>query len=128
MAKAINWPKEFLSEIMSEHSGIQRIALRLGSIYFDNGYYAPDEIIDIRVDHKIVKKGQIIGDMKLLKIKDISDDLLSLNKSGLKKKENTITFLSKNYEQQVDENTTVTVITYINIPSHLDDQVDDPHC
>jgi hypothetical protein len=70
MAKAINWPLEFHEEVLSEDSDHPKIALRIGDLYFNNGYFANNEVVDIRVNHKIVRKAVITDDLKLYKIKD----------------------------------------------------------
>jgi len=126
MSKAINWPKEFYDEVISESMNIPRIAIRLGSVYFDNGYYTPNEIIDIRVNHKIVRKGMILGDIKLMKIKDISDEDFTKYKKSMLNKIDLINFLSKNYNQQINEDSEVTLITYKNLEIEPSDD-DDPH-
>ncbi|MDD3013959.1 MAG: hypothetical protein PHC34_09685 [Candidatus Gastranaerophilales bacterium] len=127
MAKAINWPQEFYEEIINEDSDNLKIALRIGDLYFNNGYFVDGEIVDIRVDHKIIRKALIIDDLKLYKIKDLPDNIVSLNKDRLKSKSEIISFLTNNYNQPVDEETSVTVITYKNLPFEKRDIVDDPH-
>jgi len=128
MAKAINWPKEFYEEVMSEDTDSQKIAIRPGSIYYENGYYTDKEIIDVRVNHKIVRKGFIDGDMRLLKIKDISDEDLNKYKSALRDKTNLINFLSDNYKLELNEESEVTLISYKNLDIAIpDDDDDDPH-
>lgn len=126
MAKAINWPRELYDEIVLEDMTSPRIAVRIGSIYYDNKYYTDKEIVDIRVNHKIARKGVIFGEMKLSKIKDISDENLAKCKKSMRKKIDLIEFLSKNYNQQLNEESEVTLITYKNldIVPFLDD---DPH-
>ena len=126
MAKAINWPKEFYDEVMSEDMESVRIAIRPGSLYFDNSYYTPDEVVDIRVDHKIVRQGIIAGDLELVKIKDISDENLAKYKKSMSNKKNLIDFLSKNYNQQINDDDEVTLITYKNLEIAAPDD-DDPH-
>lgn len=126
MAKAINWSKEFYDEVMSEDMQAPRIAIRLGNIYYDNGYYTNNEIVDIRVDHKIVRQGVILGDLKLMKIKEISDEDLAKYKKGMANKKNLMNFLSKNYNQQINEDNEVTLITYKNLALTTFED-DDPH-
>lgn len=127
MAKAINWPKEFYNEIINEDSANPKIALRLDSLYYDTEYYTEGEIVDIRVDHKIVRKGQIIGQLKASKISELDQNILHMYKNSLKSKESIINFLSSNYNKPVNEETVVTVITYLNLPNIKDEIVDDPH-
>ncbi|MEI8389668.1 MAG: hypothetical protein WCG23_07250 [bacterium] len=126
MAKAINWPKEFYDEVISEDMESVRIAIRPGSLYFDNCYYTPDEVVDIRVDHKIVRQGIIVGDLELVKIKDISDENLAKYKKSMSNKKDLIDFLSKNYNQQINDDDEVTLITYKNLEIAAPDD-DDPH-
>ena len=126
MAKAINWPKEFYEEVISEDMESVRIAIRPGSLYFDNCYYTPDEVVDIRVDHKIVRQGIIVGDLELVKIKDISDENLAKYKKSMSNKKDLIDFLSKNYNQQINDDDEVTLITYKNLEIAAPDD-DDPH-
>jgi hypothetical protein len=126
MAKAINWSKEFYDEVISEDMDSPRIAVRLGSIYYDNGYYTDKEVVDIRVDHKVVRKGVIAGDVKLMKIKDLSDEDLVKYKKSMENKSNLINFLSKNYNQQVNEDSEITLITYKNLDI-VPSEDDDPH-
>ena len=126
MAKAINWPKEFYEEVISEDMESVRIAIRPGSLYFDNCYYTPDEVVDIRVDHKIVRQGIIVGDLELVKIKDISDENLAKYKKSMSNKKDLIDFLSKNYNQQINDDDEVTLITYKNLEIAAPDD-DDPN-
>jgi hypothetical protein len=126
MAKAINWPQEFYDEIMAEDMTSPRIALRIGSLYFDNFYYNPNEIVDIRVNHKVVRQAQILGEMKLLKIKDISDEDISRYKKSISTKSAVESFLSKNYNQDVNQETEVTLVTYKNLEITTPED-DDPH-
>lgn len=127
MPKAINWPLEFYNEIINEDIEKPRIALRIGSLYFDTGYYVNGEIVDLRVNHKIVRKAQIIDDLKLYTIDQIPVELILLNKNKLHDKGNIIKFLSENYNQTVDAETPVTVIKYRNLNIEDHDMVDDPH-
>ena len=126
MAKAINWSKEFYEEVVLEDMESPRIAIRPGSIYFDNGYYTDKEIVDIRVDHKVVRKGIILGELELKKIKDISNEDLAKYKKGMSNKKNLIDFLSKNYNQHINEENEVTIITYKNLEITPSED-DDPH-
>ena len=126
MSKAINWSKEFYDEVVSEDMESARIAIRPGNIYYENGYYTPNEIVDIRVDHKVVRKGIILGDLKLMKIKDISDESLAKYKKSMSNKQDLINFLSKNYNQQINEDNEVTLITYKNLEMEVS-EYDDPH-
>ena len=125
--KSINWPQEFFEEIVSEDSDQPKIAIRLGDLYFDNGYYVSGDVVDIRVDHKIARKGQIISEMRLIKIKDLSQDDFRQHKISLQNKLDLISHLTQRYSQAVDENTEITVITYKNLPVNKGELYDDPH-
>jgi hypothetical protein len=127
MSKAINWPKWLYDEIINEDSENIRTALRLGTIYFDNGYYVDGEIVDIRVDNKVVRKAVIVGNMHTSQIRDLSREVIGMYKDSLKLKSEIISFLSTNYNKPVDDQTLVTVITYRNLPVGTLDESDDPH-
>jgi len=127
MAKAINWPHEFFEEIINEDSENPRIALRIGDLYFNNGYFVNGEIVDIRVNHKVVRKAVIIEDLKLCKIKDLPENIVLMYKNRLRDKTEIVSYLAENYNQPVDEETSVTAIKYKNLPFEKSDTVDDPH-
>lgn len=127
MAKAINWPKEFYEEVINEDSLKAKIALRLGTMYYENSYYVKGEIVDIRVDHKITRKAEIVDEMRISKIKDLSEDVLGMYKNSMLQKSEVVNFLAGNYNQPVSEETDVTIITYRNIPWEECDEIDDPH-
>jgi len=127
MAKAINWPEEFYDEVMSEDSQTPKIALRIGSLYYDNGYFVPGEVVDIRVNHKAERRARIADEMFLSKIKDLREETLSMYKNRLKTAQSAAEFLKSNYMQDIDDESHVTVITYINLPFENEAGVDDPH-
>jgi len=127
MAKAINWPEEFYEEILSEDSNSLKLALRLGSLYFDNAYYADGDVVDVRVNHKIVRKARIVGDSRLSKIKDLTAENLSMCKNLLRNHADIANFLANNYNQVVDQDALVTVITYKNLNKEEAEIIDDPH-
>lgn len=127
MSKAINWSQEFHEEILSEDSSSLKLALRLGSLYFDNAYYADGDIIDVRVDHKIVRKARIVGDSRLSKIKDLTAKDLSMCKKLLRNHASVAHFLANNYNCVVGENDIITVIRYKNLNKEEAEIFDDPH-
>jgi len=127
MAKAINWSQEFYEEIINEDSDSLKLALRLGSLYFDNAYYADGDVVDVRVNHKIVRKARIMGDIRLSKIKDLTTENLSMCKNLLRKHADIINFLATNYNQVVGEDAVVTVIAYKNLAKEEAEVFDDPH-
>jgi hypothetical protein len=129
MAKAINWPLQFREEVIAEGTESEYIALRLGQLYYENRYWVPDEVVDIRVNHKKIRKGIVIGDLRQCAIQDLTDEDLRRQKRSLQDREAIIQFLSTNYDQPVDQNTLVTIITYKNyliVPEEMEIQ-DDPH-
>lgn len=129
MAKAINWPLQFREEVIAEDCEAERCALRLGSLYYENRYWTPDEMVDIRVNHKKIRKGQVVGDLKQCAIQELSKTEFERLKRSLQTHEAIIQYLSDTYGQPVDGQTRVTVVTYKNqpvIPEELEAQ-DDPH-
>ncbi len=127
MAKAINWPEEFLEEVQLENKEELKIALRLGCVYHEQNYYHVDDIVDIRVGGKIVRKAMIPCQTKTMRIKDITTSDIYRLKEDLQNKESIVKFLSKTYNKEINEETVVTVITYKNL-GLLDLGQDDPHC
>jgi hypothetical protein len=129
MAKAINWPLAFREEVLTEDTSTLRCALRLGTLYFDNRYWVPDEVVDIRVNHLKIRPASVVGDLKSCAIKDLTADDRAALKRDLSSTEAVIDFLKNTYQQSVDENTVVTVVYYKNheIDPETLEQVDDPH-
>lgn len=128
MTKAINWPASFLNDVINENTVDTKIALRLGSIYYDHCYYVPDEIVDIRVDHKIIRPGVIVGEMKLCKINELLQEDLIKQKPSLQTIDNIVKYLSQTYNQEVTPDTQVTIVYYHNLNTDQSlNKVDDPH-
>jgi hypothetical protein len=129
MAKAINWPLQFRDEVIAEDTQREYCALRLGNLYYENRYWVPDEVVDIRVNHKKIRKATIVGDLRQCSISQLGADDLQRLKRDLQKHDAIIRFLSETYNQPVDENTLVTIVTYRNqpiVPEDMEAQ-DDPH-
>ncbi len=127
MAKSINWSKEFLEEISTEDSQNERIALRIGNLYYDNNYFLKNDIVYIRVDQKIVRKAVITKPMQLCSISEIPDETLNKLKTKLRDKKIITEFLSENYNQEVTLNTPVTIVFYQNLKLEKTPLSDDPH-
>lgn len=129
MAKAINWPLAFREEVIAEDCGALRVACRLGSLYYDNRYWVPDEIVDIRVNHKKIRKAKVVGDLRQYALKDLPPEDFQRLKSTLKTPEALRQFLSQTYNQPVEADTLITLVTYQNlpvVPEEVEVQ-DDPH-
>ncbi len=129
MAKAINWPLAFRDEVLAEDTEQTYCAFRLGRLYYDNSYWVPGEIVDIRVNHLKVRKAEVIGSLLCAPLRDLPPDVWARQKSSLQTLSAMMAFLSATYRQPVDEQTEVTVVTYRNhpvIPEELETQ-DDPH-
>lgn len=129
MAKAINWPLAFRDEIIAEDCDALHIAFRLGRLYYDNRYWVPEEVVDIRVNHKKIRKATVVGDLRQCAIRDLSAEDLACQKTSLRSHEAIIEFLSTTYQQPVDDSTLVTIVTYRNqpiIPEEME-EADDPH-
>ncbi len=127
MSKAINWPAQFYDEVTKEDLNVEKIALRLGSLYFDNEYYKEGEIVNIRVDSKIVRDAVISTKMRLMRIKDLTEELVFKYKKDIQSKDKIIDFLAKNYNESVDDDTVVTVVFYKNLSNLNVEEADDPH-
>ncbi len=129
MAKAINWPLQFRDEVIAEDTQSEHIALRLGQLYYENRYWVPDEVVDIRVNHKKIRKAMVVGDLRQCAIRDLSAEDLARLKKPLQNREAVLAFLAEAYNQAVDEDTLVTIVAYKNhpiVPEEMEQQ-DDPH-
>lgn len=116
MAKAINWPLPFRDEVLAEDCEQERIALRLGRLYYDNRYWVPDEIVDIRVSHKKVRLARVVGDLRQCAIRELSAEDFQRLKKPLQNQQAVVDFLAETYSQPVDAGTLVTIVTYQNQP------------
>lgn len=115
MSKAINWPEKYAEEILKENKNEIKIAIRLGTLYDENEYYKQDDIVDIRTGDKILRKAQIACPTKTTKIKNIATSDLYRLKGDLHSNDSIVKFLTDTYNKKVDEETTVTIITYKNL-------------
>jgi hypothetical protein len=129
MAKAINWPLQFRDEILAEDCITVFSAFRTGSLYYDNQYWVPDEIVDIRVNHKKVRQATVIGELLLLPVKALTPNHLSHYKKSLQTHALVVDFLAQQYNQPVTSETLITVVHYVNhaIDYNCLEQDDDPH-
>lgn len=132
MAKAINWAAQFRDEILQENCETEYCAFRVGTLYFENQFWVPEEVVDIRVDHLKVRKGIVTREVKACLIKDLSAEDLQAQKKSLQTLDDIVSFLSVNYNQQITKDTTVTVVYYKNLPLNEEemeakDNPNDPH-
>lgn len=104
-------------------------AFRLGRLYYDNHYWVSGDLVDVRVNHRIIRKAIVEGEMKCCPIKELDAGDYEAQKHSLKTMEAVIRFLSAQYNQAVDPDTEVSVVYYRNQP--LDPEIleveDDPH-
>jgi hypothetical protein len=127
MAKAINWPLSFREEVIQEDTDSVHLALRLGDLYYQNRYWVEDEVVDIRVNHKVIRKGVIVGDLRQMPLSQFTSEDFALLKSSLKDLSALQSFLSQTYQTEVTPETAVTLVTYRNLPVNPDEVEDDPH-
>lgn len=129
MAKAINWPPAFRDDLLAEDSESLRIALRLGELYYENRYWVPDEVVDIRCNHKKIRKATVVGDLRRCPLRELTEEDLGRLKPSLRTRPAVAAFLRETYGQPVDEDTPVTIVTYRNHPLVPDEveEADDPH-
>ncbi len=83
----------------------------------------------IRVNHKIIRKATIIGDLTCCQISQLTPDDYATLKRSLNTPEALMAFLSETYNQPVTPETEVTLVTYQNHPIDLElmEVEDDPH-
>ncbi len=121
MAKAINWPRVFREEVLAEDSERLFSAFRLGTLYYDGGYWMPGEEVDIRCEHLKIRRGLVQGDLKSCRIQELTTEDLSRQKSSLQNVPAVIHFLETHYNQPVTEETEITVVYYKNKPIVADE-------
>ncbi len=129
MAKAINWPLQFRDEVLAEDDTTLRCAVRLGELYYENRYWVPDEVVDVRVNHLKIRKGLVVGDLKKCRLAELEASDYHALKTALNTEPALMAYLSQTYNQPVDNNTIVTLVYYRNQPVVPDEveQADDPH-
>lgn len=132
MAKAINWPTQFRDEVINEDCDKEYCAFRIGTLYYDNQFWVPDEVVDIRVNHLKVRQATVTREVKACAIKDLSTEDLNAQKQSLQTPEKIVAFLSSNYDKPLTEDDTVTVVYYKNHPINPEemeasDNPNDPH-
>lgn len=117
MAKSINWPSQFLETVQAEPQQLPVIALRLGTLYYDNQYWVPDEVVDIRVDHQVIRKGQVVAPVRLTTVGALTPTEFEQLKHPLKTVTAVIDYLQQTYqpEEPVTEQTTITIVEYTNL-------------
>ncbi len=129
MAKAINWPLQFREEVLAEDETTLRCAVRLGELYYENRYWVPDEVVDIRVNHLKVRKGIVVGDLKKCVLSELEATDYECLKTSVNSETALVDYLSQTYNQPVDKDTVVTLVYYRNhvvVPDEVE-QADDPH-
>jgi hypothetical protein len=120
MAKAINWPAQYRDTVLNEPINTTFAALRLGRIYFDNQFWVPDEIVDVRVNSLVVRRGQVVGELWCGPLAQLPPDVYPQLKADLQTPEALLEFLKRTYQQTVTPDTEVTVVRYRNHPVDYD--------
>ncbi len=129
MVKAINWPACFKNEVIAESTEKLCAAFRIGRLYYDNHYWVDGDEVYVRVNHRVIRKAVIKGDMKCCPVKDLDFKDYDAQKSSLKTMDAVIKFLSETYSQEVNPQTEVSIVYYQNYPidPEILDIQDDPH-
>lgn len=123
MAKAINWPAPYRTEILEESTEQLCCALRLGNLYFEGRFWAPDEEVDIRCGHLRVRRGKVVGDMELKTLGQLEQRHFKALKTDLNSVEALIAFFKTHYDADVSNDDKVSVVFYKNLPinpEHMD--------
>lgn len=120
MPKAINWPAPYRDIILAEDTEQLLCAFRLGTLYFEGRYWAPDEPVDIRCNHLKVRPGIVRGDLVKTNIGALDTTILKHQKPDLQSIEAIKEFFATHYSQTVDNATEITVVYYQNLPLDAD--------
>ena len=121
MAKAIHWPASFdgvhyRDEVLAENQTTLHAAVRLGTLYFDPPFWTPGEEVDIRVNHKVLRRGIVEGNLWSGPIAELPEGTYPLLKSNINDSQTLCAFLHQAYQQPVNAETIVTVVYYRNLP------------
>lgn len=116
MAKAINWPAEFRDTVLNEPIQQRYAAVRLGRLYYDNQFWVPEEVVDIRVNSLVVRRGVVKGELWCGPVAELSPTMLARLKPGIQTLDSLVDYLKKTYNQAVGPTTEVTVVQYENLP------------
>ncbi len=127
MAKTIHWPQEFEQEILSELTGSTHLAVRPGKLYFDTQYFKKGDVIDIRIGNKVLRKGMVHDELRVAKIKNLTQADFNLLKTSINTTESLKDFLSKRYNICVDDNSEITLVAYNNMNLVYLKENEDPH-
>jgi hypothetical protein len=116
MAKTIHWPLPFEQEVLNEDCEAWYCAIRPGRLYFDNQYWAPQEVVDIRVNHQIVRKGMVTQPLELFTFGELPAVVYQRLKPTLASPDMLKSFLESTYNRTIEAQDYVTVVTYQNLP------------
>jgi hypothetical protein len=116
MAKAIHWPAAFKDEVLAEPTDRVFCAFRLGAQYYEHRFWVDQEEVDIRVDHKVVRRAVVQGDLEQIPFAALTASVLAYQKQALQTLEAVRTFLSDAYQQPINDDTPITVVYYQNLP------------
>jgi len=121
MAKAINWPETYRAYWLAAPADARvHLALRLGDLYFTNQYWVPDEIVDLRVGHKIVRSAVIAGELRQMPVEEFSGEELAALPPDLQTPDAVVAFLALTYSQPVTLQTPVTLVPFRLLAVDLD--------
>jgi hypothetical protein len=116
MAKAINWPAQYRDTVLNEPLNTTFAAVRLGRLYFDNQFWVPDEVVDVRVNSLVVRRGQVVGELWCGALANLPAEVYPQLKPDLQTPEALLEFLKRTYQQTITPTTEVTVVRYRNHP------------
>jgi len=129
MPKTIQWNIEFTAEVMSEKTGSIYYAVRPGRLYYDNEYFKKGDVVDIRIVNKVVRKAMIQDELRLAKIKDLTQMDYNLLKPQINTKEKLKDFLARRYNIDIGDSSEITIIPYNSMNLvYLKENVDPHFC
>lgn len=121
MAKAINWPAPYRTEILEENTEQLCCALRLGDLYYNGRFWAPDEEVDIRCGHLRVRRGSVIGDMELITLSQLEQRHFTALKNDLNTMDDVTSFFKTHYNEDLTPESQLTVVFYKNLTAVPED-------
>jgi protoheme ferro-lyase len=113
MAKAINWPENYRDFwLHTANTTDTYCALRLGDLYFSNHYWVLNEVVDLRANHKRLRKATVTKWLEQHPLQAFTPTLLASLPPNLQSIPAIQVFLMETYQQPVTPDTLVTVVHY----------------
>jgi hypothetical protein len=100
MPKTINWPLSCYEAITTATPESEVLALRLGTLYYDNRYWNPGDVVDVRVNHEIMRQAEISREMRSCRIEELDEADWALLPFPCQSSADVVAFLRQTYPEK----------------------------